>query len=152
MDKMAQENRWISKFFQKRFASLELLTVLLVRRMGVGRIIIFPIKSLDEIPLESARFTAGGILEKDRVFAIYDIEGKVVNGKRTPRVHELRSAFDPEIREVQMWPNGQSPQQFQLDTPALEKWLSDFFDLRSWCGKKRRRVFRMIARLLARRS
>lgn len=96
--------------------------------MQLGRIIIFPIKSLDGIPLDSARFTAGGILEKDRVFAIYDTEGKVVNGKRTPRVHELRCVFDPEIREVQIWPNGQTPQQFQLDDlPRLGKWLSDFF-------------------------
>lgn len=72
--------------------------------------------------------TAGGILQNDRVFAIYDAEGKVVNGKRTPRVHELRSAFDLEIREVRLWPNGQTPQQFQLDAPArLEKWLGDFF-------------------------
>jgi uncharacterized protein len=96
--------------------------------MRVGRISIFPIKSLDEVPVNSARFTAGGILENDRVFAIYDMEGKVVNGKRTPRIHELRSAFDAEIREVRLWPNGQTPQQFQLDAPAeLERWLSDFF-------------------------
>ena len=96
--------------------------------MHVGRISIFPIKSLDGVLVESARLTAGGILENDRVFAIYDTEGKVVNGKRTPRVHELRSAFDLEIREVRLWPNGQTPQQFQLDAPAsLEKWLGDFF-------------------------
>lgn len=96
--------------------------------MHVGRISIFPIKSLDGLAVESARFTAGGILENDRVFAIYDAEGKVVNGKRTPRIHELRSAFDPEIREIRLWPNGQTPQQFQLDAPApLETWLSDFF-------------------------
>lgn len=96
--------------------------------MHVGRISIFPIKSLDGVLVESARFTAGGILENDRVFAIYDAEGKVVNGKRTPRIHELRSEFAPGIREVRLWPNGQTPQQFQLDTPAqLEKWLGNFF-------------------------
>jgi uncharacterized protein YcbX len=96
--------------------------------MHVGRIIIFPIKSLDGLVVESAHFTSGGILEHDRVFAIYDTEGKVVNGKRTPRIHELRSEFDPEIREVRLWQTGQTPQQFQLDAPApLEKWLSDFF-------------------------
>jgi uncharacterized protein len=96
--------------------------------MEVSRIIIFPIKSLDGITVESARFTAGGILEKDRVFAIYDVDGKVVNGKRTPRVHELRSVFDQEIREVRLSSNGQVPQQFQLDDlPPLERWLSDFF-------------------------
>jgi uncharacterized protein YcbX len=97
--------------------------------MRVSRISIFPIKSLDGVLVEAIRFTAGGILENDRVYALYDAEGKVVNGKRTPHIHELRSEFDPEIREVRIWPNGQTPQQFQLDTPApLEKWLSDFFD------------------------
>jgi uncharacterized protein YcbX len=97
-------------------------------RMQLGRIIIFPIKSLDGIALESSRFTAGGILERDRIFAIYDAEGKVVNGKRTPRVHELRSEFDPQIREVRLWPNGQTPQQFQLDDLAgIGKWMSEFF-------------------------
>ncbi len=96
--------------------------------MRVGRISIFPIKSLDGLLVESARITAGGILENDRVFAIYNEQGKVVNGKRTPRIHELRSLFEPEIREVRLWPNGQTPQQFQLDAPAsLEKWLGDFF-------------------------
>ena len=48
--------------------------------MQLGRIIIFPIKSLDGFLVESARFTGGGILENDRVFAIYDTAGKVVNG------------------------------------------------------------------------
>lgn len=96
--------------------------------MQLDRILIFPIKSLDAISVESARFTAGGILEKDRVYAIYDTEGKVVNGKRTPRIHELRSAFDPQIREVQLWTNGQSPQQFLLDNlEPIDKWLSEFF-------------------------
>lgn len=96
--------------------------------MRLGRIVIFPIKSLDGLALESARLTGGGILENDRVFAIYDTAGKVVNGKRTPRVHELRCEFDSLVREVRLWPNGQTAQQFQLDAPApLEKWLAGFF-------------------------
>ena len=99
-----------------------------LRAVQMGRIIIFPIKSLDGFLAESARFTAGGILENDRVFAIYDDAGKVVNGKRTPRVHELRCAFDAQVREVRLWPNGQTPQQFPLDDRApLDKWLSEFF-------------------------
>jgi uncharacterized protein len=96
--------------------------------MQLGRIIIFPIKSLDGLSVESARFTAGGILENDRIFAIFDADGKVVNGKRTPRVHELRSTFDPAVREVRLQPNGQTGQQFPLDDlPAIGKWLGDFF-------------------------
>lgn len=96
--------------------------------MQLSRIFIFPIKSLDGISVSSARFTAGGILENDRVFAIYDAEGKVVNGKRTARIHELRSEFDSPTREVRLWQKAETPVQFQLDHPApLEKWLSDFF-------------------------
>ena len=96
--------------------------------MQLARILLFPIKSLDGFSVESASFTAGGILENDRVFAIYDRDGKVVNGKRTARVHELRSLYDSRVREVRLGPNGRTPQQFQLDdlTP-LGNWLSDFF-------------------------
>ena len=73
--------------------------------------------------------TSGGILQNDRVYAIFDREGKVVNGKRTPRVHELRCAFDDGIKEVRVWPQGTStPAQFSLDAPApLERWLGEFF-------------------------
>lgn len=96
--------------------------------MQLGRIFIYPIKSLDGIAVESATLTAGGILEHDRVYAFYDAGGKVVNGKRTARIHELRCEFDPSVREVRLWPNRQLPQQFQLDNPSpLEKWLGDFF-------------------------
>jgi uncharacterized protein YcbX len=96
--------------------------------MRLGRIIIFPIKSLAGIALESARLTPGGILEKDRAWAIYDADGKVVNGKRTARIHELRCEFDPQIQEVRLWQNNESTAQFQLDHPAaMEKWLGEFF-------------------------
>src|SRR5579863_6054239 len=97
--------------------------------MQLGRIFIYPIKSLDGISAGSARITSGGILENDRVFAIYDADGKVVNGKRTARVHDLRSAFDPQIREVRLWQSGGTPsRQFQLDDlPPIGQWLSEFF-------------------------
>jgi MOSC domain-containing protein len=96
--------------------------------MQLGRIAIFPIKSLDGISVGTARITGGGILENDRIYAIYDEAGKVVNGKRTPRVHELRCEFDAQIAEVRLWHCNAAAVQFQLDdlTPA-GKWLSDFF-------------------------
>jgi hypothetical protein len=94
----------------------------------LGRIEIFPVKSLDGVSVEQARITSGGILENDRVYAIMDHDGKVVNGKRTARVHQLRCAFDAGIKEVRLWPNGGSPAQFHLDDPApISQWLTDFF-------------------------
>jgi len=96
--------------------------------MQLRRIRIFPIKSLDGIAVEEARITSGGILENDRIYAIMDADGKVVNGKRTAQVHQLRCAFDSAIKEVQLWPNGGAPTQFRLDDPrAINQWLSEFF-------------------------
>jgi uncharacterized protein YcbX len=96
--------------------------------MQLGRITIFPIKSLDGLAVETVRLTGGGILENDRSYAIYDADGKVVNGKRTPRVHELRCAFDPKITEVRLSQNDESPAQFPLnDRTGVNQWLSDFF-------------------------
>jgi uncharacterized protein YcbX len=95
----------------------------------LGKIFIFPIKSLDAMPVAQARITAGGILQNDRIYAIFDQDGKVVNGKRTDRVHHLRCAFDPEVKEVRLWQTGESPSApFPLDAPErMEKWLGEFF-------------------------
>jgi len=95
----------------------------------LARILVFPIKSLDGLSLEQAVVTPGGILHADRVYAIFDHDGRVVNGKRTARIHELRSAFDARLREVRFWTDGDTtPVQFPLDTPApIEQWLGDFF-------------------------
>ena len=97
--------------------------------MHVGSITIFPIKSLDGVTVDEARITPGGILENDRIYSIVDASGKVVNGKRTPRVHQLRCAFGAGIREVRVWENGgASPTHFSLTEPtALAAWLSEFF-------------------------
>jgi hypothetical protein len=96
--------------------------------MYLNRIEIFPIKSLDGVTVEEARITPGGILENDRVYAIVDRDGKVVNGKRTARVHELRCTFSADIKEVCLSPNAGAPTQFHLDDPArMNQWLSDFF-------------------------
>ena len=93
------------------------------------RIEIFPIKSLDGVALESCAITAGGILANDRVFAVMDEAGKVVNGKRTARVHQLRAGFSPALNEVSLCETGHATaQSFSLqDRAPLNRWLSDFF-------------------------
>lgn len=66
----------------------------------LARIEIFPIKSLDGMIVEEARVLDAGCLEHDRRFAMFDREGKVINGKRTPLVHLLQAAFDPGVTHV----------------------------------------------------
>jgi len=97
--------------------------------MRLAKIQIFPIKSLDGVSQDEARMTSGGILEHDRVWAIFDAAGRVVNGKRTARVHELRCEFDACITEVRLRPNaGSSADQFSLaDSQRLAQWLGEFF-------------------------
>jgi uncharacterized protein YcbX len=95
--------------------------------MYLGRIWIFPIKSLDGLEVDEVKITSGGILENDRVYAVFDEKGAVVNGKRTARIHQLRSSFDSGLKEVRFWENS-SPVQFCLDAPeTMNLWLSDFF-------------------------
>ncbi|HTB57817.1 MAG TPA: MOSC N-terminal beta barrel domain-containing protein [Polyangia bacterium] len=98
----------------------------------IGRIEIFPIKSLDGVVLRESAITAGGILENDRVYAIVDEEGAFVNGKRTPRIHDIRCEFAPSLREISVWETGQSARrEFSIaNCEPLNRWLSDFFGFR----------------------
>jgi len=97
--------------------------------MLLSRIVIYPIKSLDGVVVPEVRLTAGGILEFDRVYAFVDDKGAYVNGKRTGRIHALRSEFGPGFAEVTLWENDASQrEQFCLREPEkLNAWLSDFF-------------------------
>jgi uncharacterized protein len=95
--------------------------------MRLGRILIFPVKSLDGIELDEVAITKGGILENDRIYAIFDEQGRVVNGKRTALVHALRCEFDAGFKEIRFW-KCDAPVQFCLDAPsAINRWLSEFF-------------------------
>jgi uncharacterized protein YcbX len=97
--------------------------------LPLGRIFVFPIKSLDGLSVDAARITAGGILEHDRIYAIVDEAGAYVNAKRTARIQLLRCSYDAEMREVGLWEEGQSQRtMFCLGEPArLNAWLGDFF-------------------------
>jgi len=97
--------------------------------MFLGRIFIYPIKSLDGVSVKEARVTQGGILEFDRIHAIVDESGAYVNGKRTPRVQLLRTEYGPDFQEIEMSTTGETTRHhFSLkDTAPLNRWLSEFF-------------------------
>lgn len=94
----------------------------------LGSIAIYPIKALDPVAMESARISPRGILEHDRTYALRDAKGTFINGKREPRVHRLRSTFDPGFGEVSLRVEGDGAgAQFPLgERSKLNQWLSDY--------------------------
>ncbi|WYL93748.1 MAG: MOSC N-terminal beta barrel domain-containing protein [Gloeotrichia echinulata IR180] len=96
----------------------------------LAKILLYPIKSLDGVEVESVKVLPSGALDYDRGFAIVDEQGKFVNGKRHAKIHLLRAQFSILNRTLSLQvPNTDSPQVFHLDEKpvALEATLSDFF-------------------------
>ncbi len=89
---------------------------------------IYPIKSFDGTAVDEARLLPSGALEHDRQFALFDADGKVVNGKRTPQMHRLRSRFDLKTGRVTL-SSGTHSRDFSLasDRDQIEEWLAAFF-------------------------
>ncbi|HXJ11849.1 MAG TPA: MOSC N-terminal beta barrel domain-containing protein [Candidatus Limnocylindrales bacterium] len=59
-----------------------------------------PIKSLDPVFVSEARINPSGGLALDRAWALYSLDGKWVNGKRTQAIHLIRANYSPDLREV----------------------------------------------------
>src|ERR1700677_4537665 len=95
----------------------------------LGRILIYPIKSLDGVSVKEARMTPGGILEFDRIHAMVDETGAYVNAKRMARVQLLRTEYAPDLQEILIGETGSATRhRFSLnDVAPLNRWLSDFF-------------------------
>jgi uncharacterized protein YcbX len=59
-----------------------------------------PIKSLDPVSVSEARVGPGGGLEYDRAWALYSVDGRWVNGKRTAAMHLIRATYAPDLSSV----------------------------------------------------
>ncbi len=59
-----------------------------------------PIKSLDPVSVTEARIGPGGGLEFDRAWALFSVDGRWVNGKRTAAMHLIRAAYAPDLSSV----------------------------------------------------
>ena len=60
----------------------------------VARLLLYPFKSLDGQEVESAAVLPNGALDHDRAYALFDVDGDVVNAKRHPALQGLRSQLD----------------------------------------------------------
>jgi uncharacterized protein YcbX len=93
-----------------------------------------PIKSLDPVSVPEARISPTGGLALDRAWALYSVDGKWVNGKRTPAIHLIRAKYSPDLRQVTLSVPGdrrEIPTRTFAFPDAHEdaaEWFSVFFD------------------------
>jgi uncharacterized protein len=98
------------------------------------RIQLHPIKSLDQVEVTEARIGPGGGLELDRVWALYSVDGRWVNGKRTPAIHLIRASYAPDLKSVTLSVPGDTRKipsktfAFPGDTAGAEAWFSEYFE------------------------
>jgi hypothetical protein len=96
----------------------------------LARIDIFPVKSLDGVSVAQAQVLGSGALVGDRTYALFDAQNHFVNGKRNAAIHRLRSTFSADSKSITLAVDGQEPVgtfDLQQQRPALEAWLSDYF-------------------------
>lgn len=95
-------------------------------------ITIFPIKSLDGHHLEKAHVLPGAGLADDRRWRLVDMEGRVVNAKRTPLIQAVRADFDLNERLVTLAANGLAAETFSIQPGSHGPcdWLSTALGLR----------------------
>ncbi|WP_408958406.1 MOSC domain-containing protein [Natrinema sp. 74] len=96
----------------------------------LSRLRAYPVKGLDGIDLETAAIREGGTIARDREFALFDADGEVVNGKRTDRVHDLNTDFDPDTGDLTVETADGERRQFALEREreAAAEWFSEVFD------------------------
>ena len=93
-----------------------------------------PIKSLDPVFVPEARISPSGGLTLDRAWALYSVDGKWVNGKRTQAIHLIRAIYSPDLREVTLSVPGDRREiptrtfAFPGAHEEAAEWFSVFFD------------------------
>lgn len=97
----------------------------------LARIDLYPFKSLDGVTVETASVLESGALMHDREYALFDSQGRVVNGKRTAQIHRLRSHYSNPFQTITLQSEDAEPHVFHVgrDRDALESWLSDYFQV-----------------------
>jgi len=100
----------------------------------LARIRIHPIKSLDPIELTETRIGPNGGLEHDRAWALFSVDGRWVNAKRTAAIQLIRAKYAPDLSSVTLSvPNDSrniptAELAFPADTEPAAQWFSTYFE------------------------
>jgi len=66
----------------------------------LSKVLLHPIKSLAAVYVSQSLIGPAGGLALDRAWALYSLDGKWVNAKRTPAIHLIRAAYAPDLSSV----------------------------------------------------
>jgi uncharacterized protein YcbX len=66
----------------------------------LARIQIHPIKSLDPVEIQATIIGLAGSLQFDREWALYSLDGRLINATRTPAMHLIRATYAPDFSRV----------------------------------------------------
>src|SRR5215475_12517135 len=112
------------------------------RTAWLANIRLHPIKSLDPVGVPEARIGPNGGLQLDRVWVLFTVDGKWINGKNNPEIHHIRAEYDPQVSSVALRVDGNaangsargvpaSPKPIKLVFPAdldrAAEWFSEYF-------------------------
>ena len=100
----------------------------------LANIRLHPIKSLDPVSVSESSISSSGGLTLDRAWALYSVDGKWVNGKRTPAVHLIRATYAPDLSSVTLAVPADTrkipPRTFRFpdEYESAAEWFSVFFE------------------------
>jgi len=112
------------------------------RTAWLANIRLHPIKGLDPVSVPEARIGPSGGLHLDRVWVLFTVEGKWINGKNNPEIHHIRAEYDPQVscvalRVDQNAPNGHGLRRgtalkpiklaFPSDLEPAAAWFTEYF-------------------------
>jgi uncharacterized protein YcbX len=93
-----------------------------------------PIKALDPVSVDAARVGPAGSLELDRAWALFTVDNRWVNGKRSPAIFLIRAAFAPDLSSVKLSvpddPRNIPAREFAFpqESESAAEWFSVYFD------------------------
>ncbi len=102
----------------------------------LANIRLHPIKSLDPVSVSEARIGPAGGLELDRAWALYTLDNRWVNGKRTAAIFPIRANFASDLKSVTLSVPGDNREilarefAFPADTEEAGEWFSVYFEQR----------------------
>ena len=102
----------------------------------LANIRLHPIKSLDPVSVSEARIGPAGGLELDRAWALYTLDSRWVNSKRTAAIFPIRANFASDLKSVTLSVPGDNREiparefAFPADTEEAGEWFSVYFEQR----------------------